>query len=197
METSTPSGNGLGSSDALLEAGDAASSREAREAIDYDELSRKVRSVTRHPFSNLAVKAAIEAAEELSKIGTKDRDLRRWVSRLIVWGRTALQGYQIQADIILAKWGERDDAGDLKIVKEMKDGEERHRVVMRNEAMAQLEQNALSFEEARGDGDRPEPVSADDIEKHFVVLDKTMKQPTYVSAVSPELMARLGPFVSL
>lgn len=197
METSTPSGNGLGSSDALLEAGDVASSREAREAIDYDELSRKVRSVTRHPFSNLAVKAAIEAAEELSKIGTKDRDMRRWVSRLIVWGRTALQGYQIQADIILAKWGERDDAGDLKIVKEMKDGEERHRVVMRNEAMAQLEQNALSFEEARGDGDRPGAVAADDIEKHFVVLDKTMKQPTYVSAVSPELMARLGPFVSL
>lgn len=137
--------------------------------------------------------AALSAAEELSKIGTKKREIRQRLAQLIIWLREALQEYSADRDIIINTWAARDDAGEIKTATS-EDGKVT-RIVMRNEIEANLAENELRMKPAKSPNHRPvpPPFTWDELDEHFT----TLKDRKEVPAVSAELAARLGPFVNL
>lgn len=149
-------------------------------------------AVPRESFSNGACEGALIAAGELSKIGTKNKDLRKRLVRLMIWLRTVLQEYDAEKDIILATWAKRDPDTNEIITEEI-DGGKATRIIMRNEIEAQLAGNQLRRQRARSEENPPEPFTMSELDAHFVkVVDKKE-----VPAVSPEMMSRLGPFLVL
>lgn len=145
---------------------------------------------TRHKMSNGVCMGALSAAEELSKVGSKDKRARRWLAKLILYLREAVQEYQIEQNMILARWAARDEeTGEIKTVADDKGNQ---RAQMKNEVEANLEAERLLHAPASvPEGDRPDAIDIDELEQAFV----TTKGGTTSTAVQPELAARLGPFV--
>lgn len=149
-------------------------------------------TTTRVPSNGECV-AAESAAVELSKIGTKKRELRQRLAQLILWLREALQEYGQERDVIISTWAARDEAGEIK-TSTSEDGKVM-RILMRNEAEATLAENALRLQPAKVPGGRPAPApfTWDELDEHFTIVKDRKDTP----AVSAELAARLGPFVTL
>lgn len=146
--------------------------------------------------SNGHIEAAISAAVELSKIGSKSKEARQRVARIIKYGREALELYYAERDMITAKWAKRDDTSGEIVTEEIETSQGKgFRAVMRNHIESTLESNALQREPAKfPEGvELPKPFTFDELDEHFTV----MKVNKEVPAVSAELAARLGPFCTV
>lgn len=146
----------------------------------------------REPFSNGVCEAALIAAAELSKIGTKDKELRTRLVQLMAWLRVALQEYDAEKDVILTTWAKRDPDTN-EITTEEVDGGKATRIIMRNEIEAQLAGNDLRRQRARSEGEPPKPFTISELDKHFVKIVDRKEVP----AASPDMLSRLGPFITL
>jgi hypothetical protein len=219
MGTSTPSveqGNGLAGEphlDAPIDtapsesSGAPAPAKESAAAIRAREsqvaLLVALKNAPRHPRSVGPCRVAQKEAAALSKVGTKDRDARRFLTKLLVWLSGALAEAQISSDIILAKWAARDEDGEIKVVQlEGPDGQGGQRVIMRNEAEANFEQNGLALEEARNpNAELPEPLKLSKLEEAFQVPERNAAgkpiDGKWTTAITPDVAAALAPFITI
>lgn len=149
---------------------------------------QQMQRTPRAKYSNGACEAALGAVNELSKLGSKDKKIRKRVAVLILWLRSALQEFNLDKDIVMSTWAKRDPETNEMIVVTADNGKEQ-RVLMRNEIEATLAMNDLLRQPAKGDGEVPQGFTWDELDEHFVT---TNNKP----AVAPELAARLGPFLT-
>jgi hypothetical protein len=139
--------------------------------------------------SNGDLLAHKSAAEQISKIGTKNGDVVNALARIILYCKKGLEQYEIEADIHLQTHAAREEDGSIK-TKTIEDGNGRAQIaVMKNQAEHRLAMNVLQRKPAVVNGmDRPRALKWTEITDKILWKDNRM---------DPEVIARLGIFVEL
>lgn len=129
-----------------------------------------------------AIIQSSEALAALSKIGTKDKDMLKKLTGMIIWAKGVTQEFFVSRDTSTNTWAERDENDEIKI-RTTDDGKGQT-PVMRNGVEFNLAINELLRGPAKYSAEPPEPFTWHD-------LDKFQKYPDAL------IIAGLGPFIDL
>lgn len=135
-------------------------------------------------YANGILLAMAEGLSKLSKIGSKDNEIVRRHTKMILWAQHGLRAYNLDQQMLVSAWAKKDDATGEIITQRVAE-DKREQPVMRNDVEYTLAHERLLAQRADVEGEPPTPFTWKEITTKF------LKVP------DPMTIAQLGPFADL